>query len=135
MFGFEFSMNYALALQLVKGSNGFDAFVEENLHDPEIVALAERIFMNTDEEMQSWFPKALGARVTIKFKDGSVEEELIRDCCGSPGNPMTADELETKARNITRMSMSAEKFKGIIEAVHSLESLRDMRSLGDLLRD
>ena len=135
MFGFEFSMNYALALQLVKGSNGFDAFVEENLHDPEIVALAERIFMNTDEEMQSWFPKALGARVTIKFKDGSVEEELIRDCCGSPGNPMTADELETKARNIIRMSMSAEKFKGIIEAVHSLESLRDMRSLGDLLRD
>ena len=48
---------------------------------------------------------------------------------------MTTDELETKARNIARMSMSAEKFERIIEAVHSLETLRDMRSLGDLLRD
>ena len=50
-------MNYALALQVVKGSNDFDAYVEENLHDPEIVALAERIFTNTDEEVQSWFPE------------------------------------------------------------------------------
>ena len=127
-------MNYALALQVVKGSNDFDAYVEENLR-PKIVALAERIFMNTDEEVQSCFPETLGARVTIKFKDGRVEEELFRDCRGSPGNPMTTDELEMKARNIARMSMSAEKFERIIEAVHSLESLRDMRSLGDLLRD
>ncbi|MED5357748.1 MAG: hypothetical protein VYD85_04935, partial [Pseudomonadota bacterium] len=97
--------------------------------------LAERIFTNTDEEVQSCFPETLGARVTIKFKDGRVEEELFRDYRGSPGNPMTTDELEMKARNIARMSMSAEKFERIIEAVHSLESLRDMRSLGDLLRD
>ena len=86
---------------------------KKNLHDPKIVALAERIFTNTDEEMQSCFPETLGARVTIKFKDGSVEEELLIDCRGSPGNPMTTDELEMKARNITRMSMSAEKFESI----------------------
>ena len=121
MFGFQFFMNYALALQLVKGSNGFDAFVEENLHDPEIVALAERIFTNTDEEMQSWFPKTFGARVTIKFKDGSVEEELISDCRGSPGNLMTADELETKARNIARMSVSARNLRELsMPSAHSI---------------
>lgn len=135
MFGFQFSMNYAIALQVVKGSNDFDAYIEENLQDPEIVALAERIFTNTDEEVQSWFPETLGARVTIKFKDGQTEEEVVRDCRGSPGNPMTAEELETKARNIAGMSMSEQSFQKVIDIVRSLESVSDIRSLGDLLRD
>jgi 2-methylcitrate dehydratase PrpD len=135
MFGFQFSMNYALALQVVKGSNDFDAYIEENLRDLEIISLAEHIFTNTDEEVQSWFPETLGARVTIKFKDGSVEEELIRDCRGSPGNPMTAEELETKARNIAGMSMTAESFQGVINAVRGLETMPNARKLGDLLRD
>ncbi|MGB0554556.1 MAG: MmgE/PrpD family protein [Alphaproteobacteria bacterium] len=135
MFGFQFSMNYALALQVVKGSNDFDAYIEENLRDPQIVSLAEFIFTDTDEEVQSWFPETLGARVTIKFKDGSVEEELIRDCRGSPGNPMTAEELETKARNIASMSMTADKFQGIIDAVRGVDTMPNARKLGDLLRD
>lgn len=135
MFGFQFSMNYALALQVVKGGNDFDAYIEENLRDPEIVSLAERIFTDTDEEVQSWFPETLGARVTIKFKDGSVEEELFRDCRGSPGNPMTAEELETKARNIAGMSMTANKFQGVIDAVREIDTMPNARKLGDLLRD
>jgi len=135
MFGFQCSMNYALALQVVKGSNDFDAYIEENLRDTEIVSLAERIFTDTDEEVQSWFPETLGARVTIKFKDGSVEEELIRDCRGSPGNPMTAEELETKSRNIAGMSMTADKFQGVIDAVRRIDTMPNARKLGDLLRD
>ena len=31
MFGFQFLMNYALALQVVKGSNDFDAYIEKSL--------------------------------------------------------------------------------------------------------
>jgi 2-methylcitrate dehydratase PrpD len=135
MFGFQFSMNYALALQVVTGSNDFDAYIEENLRDPEIMSLAERIFTDKDEEVQAWFPETLGARVTIKFKDGNVEEELIRNCRGSPGNPMTAEELETKAHNIAGMSMTADSFQGVIDAVRGLDTMPNARKLGDLLRD
>ena len=81
----------------MKGNDDFDAHIEENLRDPEIDALAERIFTKTDDEVQSWFLETLGARVIIRFEDGSVLEELIRDCRGSPGNPKSALELVTKA--------------------------------------
>ena len=134
IFGFQFSMNYALALQVVRGRNDFDAYIEENLRDPEIGLLAERIFTEIDDEVQAWFPETLGGRVTITFKDGSVEEELIRDCRGSPGNPMLAEELEAKARNIASMSMAADKFDKLVDAVRSLDEMPDMRALGDLLR-
>ena len=59
MFGFQFSLNYALALQVVKGSNDFDAYIEENLCDPGIVSLAERIFTETDDEVQGWFSETV----------------------------------------------------------------------------
>ena len=134
IFGFQFSMNYALALQIVRRGNNFDAYIEENLTDPEIVALAERIFTEKDEEVESWFPEKIGGRVRIEFTDASVEEELVEDCRGTPGNPMSAGELEAKARAVSAMSMDADRFDAVVAAVRSLEDMDDVRALGDALR-
>ena len=70
----------------------------------------------------------------IEFADGGVEEELVEDCRGTPGNPMSAAELETKARAVASMSMTEAKFDILIAAVRSLETLADVRELGDALR-
>ncbi len=134
IFGFQFSMNYALALQIVNRGNNFDAYIEENLTDPEIATLAERIFTQTDDEVDRWFPKKIGGRVRIEFTDGSMEEELVEDCRGTPGNPMSADELEAKARAVAAMSMDADKFDIVAAAIRSLEDMADVRELGDALR-
>lgn len=134
IFGFQFSMNYALALQIVKRGNTFDAYTEENLADPEVAALAERIFTETDEEVDAWFPEKIGGRVRIDFTDGTAEEELVEDCRGTPGNPMSAEELEAKARAVAGMSMDAAKFETVIAGVRSLEDIPDVRTLGDALR-
>jgi 2-methylcitrate dehydratase PrpD len=134
IFGFQFSMNYALALQIVKRGNNFDAYTEANLVDPFIGALAERIFTETDEKVDSWFPEKIGGRVRIEFVDGSTEEELVEDCRGTPGNPMNAEELEAKARAVASMSMETGKFDEVIKAVRSLEDIADVRTLGDALR-
>ena len=134
IFGFQFSMKYALALQIVKRGNNFDAYTETNLNDPDIAALAERIFTETDEEVDAWFPEKIGGRVRIDFTDGGTEEELVEDCRGTPGNPMNAGELEAKARAVAGMSMGAGKFDTVIAAVRSLDTMRDVRELGDALR-
>ena len=134
MFGFEFSMNYALALQLVKGSNGFDAFAEENLHDPEIVALAERIFMNTDEEMPELVPegawRAGHDKIQRRQRRGRVNPQLLWFARQSDDGGRVGEQQKHHPHVDVRREI-----RGIIEAVHSLRSLRDMRSLGDLLRD
>lgn len=134
IFGFQFSMNYALALQIVKRGNNFDAYTEANLNDPDIAALAERIFTETDDEVDSWFPEKIGGRVHIDFSDGSFEEELVEDCRGTPGNPMSAQELDAKARAVASMSMAEAKFDRLIATVRCLEDLEDARELGDALR-
>ena len=48
---------------------------------------------------------------------------------------MTAEELETKAHNIAGMSMTADSFQGVIDAVRGLDTMPNARKLGDLLRD
>ena len=134
IFGFQFSMNYALALQIVKRGNNFDAYTEENLNDPDIAAMAERIFTETDQEVDGWFPEKIGGRVRIDFTDGSAEEELVEDCRGTPGNPMSSEELESKARAVASLSMDAAHFDQVVAAVRELETLADVRELGDTLR-
>ena len=47
---------------------------------------------------------------------------------------MYALELETNARNIAGMSMGAEEFQKVIDAVQSLEAMSDARAFGDLLQ-
>lgn len=134
IFGFQFSMNYALALQIVKRGNNFDAYTEANLNDPDIAALAERIFTETDAEVDGWFPEKIGGRVRIEFTDGGREEELVEDCRGTPGNPMSAEELEAKARAVASLSMSEAKFDAVIATVRTLQDVSDVRILGDVLR-
>ena len=134
IFGFQFSMNYALALQIVKRGNNFDAYTVENLNDPDIAAMAERIFTETDDEVDGWFPEKIGGRVRIDFTDGGTEEELVEDCRGTPGNPMSAEELEAKARAVASLSMDETKFETVIAAVRTLEEMPDVRALGYALR-
>ena len=100
----------------------------------DIAALAERIFTETDDEVDSWFPEKIGGRVRIDFSDGSFEEELVEDCRGTPGNPMSAQELDAKARAVASMSMAEAKFDRLIATVRCLEDLEDARELGDALR-
>jgi 2-methylcitrate dehydratase PrpD len=134
MFGFQFSMNYALALQVIKHSNNFDAYIEENLRDPEIVALAERIFTEKDDEVNDWFPEKIGARITIAFTDGTTDTALVEDCRGTPGNPMSREELEAKARGIAGMSMPAADIERMIAACGALETMGDVGELTEVMR-
>ena len=134
IFGLQFTMNYTLALQIVKGGNNFDAYTQESLHDPKIATLAERIFIELDPTVDAWFPEKIGGRVGIEFTDGGAQEALVVDCRGTPGNPMDAAEREAKARAVAAMAMDADKFERVIAAVRSLEDIGNVRKLGDALR-
>ena len=89
--------------------------------------------MNTDEEMQSWFPKARRGcdKIQRRQRRGRVNPRLLWFARQSDDGGRVGDESEKHHPHVD----VRREIQGIIEAVHSLRSLRDMRSLGDLLRD
>ena len=134
IFGFQFSMNYSLALQLVKGGNGFSDYTEENMKDPMIANLSKKIRVEKDEYIDSLFPGKIGGKVTMKMKDGRSYSETVEDCRGTPLNPMSKVELENKVRNVARMTVGEAKINRIIEMVNHLEDVKDVGELAALLK-
>jgi 2-methylcitrate dehydratase PrpD len=125
----QFSAPFSLALTLVRGSNGFQDYTEQTLHDPEILKLANRVKLEVDKEIDSEYPGRRGARVTVKLKGGASHQVKVDHCKGTPQNPMTAQELEDKFRGLASIAASAEQVDEIIRQISTLEQQKDLSKL------
>jgi 2-methylcitrate dehydratase PrpD len=119
---------------LIKGSNGLTDYTEENLLNPEIKAIAGRVRVEVDKEMTSLFPSKIGARLTVKLKNGISYQEKVYDAGGTPANPASAKELQDKFRDLSSVVFPADRSNKIIEVVYDLENIKEISTLACLLR-
>jgi 2-methylcitrate dehydratase PrpD len=118
---------------VVKGSNDFRVYTEENLKDPEIKALAKRVRLEVDDQVQAMFPQKRAVRVTVKLKDGTSYEERLEGARGTPVNPMPRGEVEDKFRDLASVVLPDARIEEIIKVVEDLVELRDITALSKLL--
>ncbi len=130
--GAQFSAPFTLAMCLVKGSNGFRDYNEQNLNDPEITKLARRVRLEVDDEVQAMFPLR-GVKMTVKLKDGTTYQEKLESARGTPENPMTHDEVKEKFRSLATVVVRDDRVEEIIKAVRGLDYLPNISSLCSLL--
>ncbi len=131
--GAQFSAPFTLAMCVVKGSNGFRDYSEENLRDPEIKRLAKRVRLVVDDEVQASYPAKRTIRMTVKLKNGTSYQQYLEGVRGTPENPMTRKEVEDKFRSIATVVLPKDKVEEIIDTVEGLDSLDNISSLGKLL--
>jgi 2-methylcitrate dehydratase PrpD len=134
MFGLQFSVYYALAIQLVRGRNVAADYSEETLRDPAVAEMATKVRLEVDPHIDSLFPGKIGGRVTIVMKDGQRFSQTVEDCRGTPGNPMTEEERLEKVRGVASLVMASEKVERLIETVNDLERVADLRDVARLLK-
>ena len=137
--GAQFSGQFSVALNLVRGSNGLEAYewaASRKFKDPEISHIAHRVRIVGDPECAGSGPEAkpgkLG-KVELRLKDGEVLTARAYGK-GSPANPMTRDEVEEKYYALAARRVSKGRAKAIVDAVQRLETLPKTRELGALLR-
>ncbi|MBI2859239.1 MAG: MmgE/PrpD family protein [Chloroflexi bacterium] len=126
---------FSLALRLVKGGCGPDQYVEENLNDPMIREVANRIEFIADKELtdMSVNKQLRPAIVSVKIRDGSTHKQRVDAARGTPENPAPPEEIEDKFRSLARMAISQGNAEEIIRMVRDLETLRDVSTLGGLM--
>lgn len=134
IFGLQFSVYYALAIQLVRGRNVAADYSEETLRDPAVAEMATKVRLEVDPHIDSLFPGKIGGRVTIVLKDGQRFSQTVEDCKGTPGNPMTEGERLEKVREVAGLVMASEKVERLIETVNDLERVADLRDVARLLK-
>jgi 2-methylcitrate dehydratase PrpD len=88
------SLQYSLAEALALGSLGKNAYRQESLQDPAILALSRRVHYRVDPDYPG--PGRFKGEVTITLKDGRSFYELEEYNRGSAENPMSYDEIRAK---------------------------------------
>jgi 2-methylcitrate dehydratase PrpD len=131
----QFSLPYLLATAMVRGSVTLNHLTDKAIHDPEILAVSDKIQVIEDKEFTNSYPERYPTEVKIKLASGDCIT-YFRDC--PSGDPESSDyvkhpqrfatEIETKFRSLLG-TYSKSFIDSIIQAV---ENLRDSKSVEKL---
>lgn len=124
------NLQHQVALLLVDGDVTFASGHDEHRmhHDEQIIALRKRIHVEADSNA----PEGGTAHVTITLRDGRSLYRHTAFVRGTPGNPMTRDEVVGKARGIM-LPVLGEKTDQLIAAILDIDNAPDLLGLAGLL--
>ena len=102
----KFSMPATLGLIAVHGRAGmaeFDAFPS----DAAARSFNDRVTMRLDPEVDAAYPRQWIGKISVETRDGRVLEGRVDEPKGDPGNTLSRDEIEAKARALALYGSAA----------------------------
>lgn len=92
----KFSVPFAVATRLVRGSTRVENFTWDAVRDERVRALAARVFVTEDTAMTARLPQFRPARVDLKLRDGRRLSAGVETNRGDDQDPYSRDELVGK---------------------------------------
>ncbi len=130
----QFCGRFAFALRMVKGSNGYFDYTQENVDDPVIRDLVSRCDYAADEDCKRLTVPEGPAIVSVTLKDGRVLEEQVDYALGRKQNPMSYEDALAKFRDLTAKTISPTTAQAIIDAVNAVDELDSILQLTSLFK-
>lgn len=91
----QMSMRYCVAAALADGEVSLLQFRDLRRRDPAVRALAERVTLAIDPEIDRAYPASWPGRVSVEMSSGAVHEHAVAEPLGSPGR-CTREMVEAK---------------------------------------
>jgi 2-methylcitrate dehydratase PrpD len=125
----QMNMFFAAAMMIIDRNAMLDQFREDRLSDPAAIAMIERITIEADPKYDAGGDATRHhARVEIIAKDGRRLAREVLERPGSPGNPLSPEQLAKKFTTLAAAVLPPERIPQIIAAVDALEDT-DARAL------
>jgi 2-methylcitrate dehydratase PrpD len=119
----KFSIDYVLAAMLLDGRVDLDSFSDEYCNSPRMRASLDKVQVNAHPEWPNDPASRRKQPVTITMKDGRTFNRMVEKVLGSPGNPMSRDELVDKYRGCASRVLRKESLEKSIELLETLEKV------------
>jgi 2-methylcitrate dehydratase PrpD len=127
----KFSTPFTLGMTVVKRSNDLTAYREaegDGFRDPDIVRIAKLIECHLDPDCEAAYPDQWMAKVILITNDGRTLEAQA----SGPAD-MAKPAVDAKFRGLLAHTISSDRIDAILDAVSSLEEIREIGELSALL--
>jgi 2-methylcitrate dehydratase PrpD len=133
-FGAQFSIPYCCALALLGDPADPAMYAAEVIDDPDRRALARRIEILVDPQMEAAYPRHYGARVELELASGERKTGVVLDPHGMPADPCTPGELLAKFTGLAGRVKTRPEIEALMTTVCGAASLPSVSTLAALLR-
>lgn len=127
--GAQYSIPYCVAGALTGDLRDPAMFEQAIIVSPLMRALAAKVELYVDPEIEAAYPQKLGARVELITTSGQKSVALTLDPKGTPVDPVSPEQHLEKFRILSRDSISADQAAVFLEMAGNLENLGAVRSL------
>jgi 2-methylcitrate dehydratase PrpD len=132
-FAAQFSVPFSAALALICNSNLYRDYGAQNINRCDLLALAGKVELVSDPAWDARYPALLGARATIRMKDGRELTETVTYPSGEPENPISPEGLKEKFWSLISTLLPPPLAQCLVERIDGLERVDDVRRLIDIL--
>jgi 2-methylcitrate dehydratase PrpD len=130
----KFSMEFCIAILLLRGRAGLAEFRDEVVRDPEVRATIEKVRFGVDPEAEDAGYHTMTSIIRVRMNDGSELTTRAAFGKGSPANPMTEAELLEKFTGCVEAGgLDADAGRRAAGLILGLESQPDVRAITSLL--
>ena len=132
----KFSMEFCMAILLLRGRAGLKEFTDEVVNEPDVKAMIEKVDFVVDDVAEKAGYHKMTTLIDIELADGRKISGRADFGKGSPANPMSYEDVAGKFReNAEYAGVRKSNADEIVELVRDLESLPSIdRLTGKLLR-
>ena len=128
----KFSLQFCIAAAIVLKDLSDRTFTVENINNPAVKALMEKIKVKVNKELDDEFkqdPNQWSHRLTICLKNGETITEQVDYPIGDFKNPCDWEMADRKFRLLTEDMIGGEGVTRLLDKLHNLETIQDINEI------
>ena len=130
----DICLQHLVAMMIVDGGATFESIHDmARMSDPKVLAIRKLVEAVPNQELVTAVP-ARQSIVKIETADGRTLSHRTYEVRGTPGNPMTADEVAAKALDLMAPILGKARANELIAVVYRLDSFGPVSGLRRLLQ-
>ncbi len=128
----KFSLQFCIAAAIVLKDLSDRTFTVENINNPAVKALMEKIKVKVNKELDDEFkqdPNQWSHRLTICLKNSETITEQVDYPIGDFKNPFDWEMADRKFRLLTEDMIGGEGVTRLLDKLHNLETIQDINEI------
>ncbi|MBN2062396.1 MAG: MmgE/PrpD family protein [Deltaproteobacteria bacterium] len=130
----KLSIPYTVALAATRGKVLLGDFLTENLHDPAIHKMADKVNYQLNSSISAGDPMPYHAIVKIKTRDSGLYAKEVKFPHGNPKNPLSMEDLINKFRDCASYSVRPLSESGVDILIDLLKGLEEVEDISQVTR-